>query len=288
MTTTLSSLAAAAIVTFAVAAWAGAGETGGKTLDEARLSVERASLARDTKLDILAKADRAVKAGVPSEDAAIIITRGLKQGADGKSISGFLETAATVKERGLPVRPVLDRIEQGLSKGVPAGRISSAAQGLAEKLASARPIVDDLMLSGVKPVPGRGHDDAIETVARALEKTIPEDAIMRTGGKVKEQKGSITLFAKAVDTMTTFAANGMTADRASRLVQAALDKGYSEKDMGKMEETMFSDLKRGRSMDEAAEGMENRMNRNDMHEGIGRIGGEQMRGPSAGMGGPGR
>jgi hypothetical protein len=186
------------------------------------------------------------------------------------------------------MRPVLDRIEQGLSKGVPAERISSAAQGLAEKLATARPIVNDLVRSGIKPVPGRGHDDTIETVARALEKSIPEDAIMRTGEKVKEQKGSITLFAKAVDTMTTFTASGMTTDRASRLVHAALDKGYSEKDMEKMEKTLFDDLKKGRSMDEAATGMESRMNRDDLHEGRGRIGGEQMRGPGSGMGGPRR
>jgi hypothetical protein len=288
MTTTLASLAAAAVVTFAVAAWAGETETGGKTLDEARLAVEKSSLTKDTKREILTKADRAVKAGVPSEDAAIIIDRGLKHGADGKSIAGFLETAATVKERDLPMRPVLDRIEQGLSKGVPAERILSAAQGLAEKLATARPIVNDLVRSGVQPVPGRGHDDAIETVARALEKSFPENAIMRTGEKVKEQKGSISLFAKAVDTMTTFAASGMATDRASRLVQAALDKGYSERDMEKMEKTLFDDLKKGRSMNEVAEGLENRMNRDNMHEGRGRIGGEQMRGPGAGIGGPRR
>ena len=288
MTTTLSSLAAAAVVTFAVAAWAAAGETGGKTLDEARLAVEKSSLTKDTKREILTKADRAVKAGVPSEDAVIIIDRGLKHGADGKSIAGFLETAATVKERDLPMRPVLNRIEQGLSKGVPAERILSAARGLAEKLATARPIVNDLVRSGVQPVPGGGHDDAIETVARALEKSIPGNAIMRTGEKVKEQKGSISLFAKAVDTMATLAASGMATDRASRLVQAALDKGYSERDLEKMEKTLFDDLKKGRSMDEVAEGMENRMNRNDLHEGRGRIGGDQMRGPGAGMGGPRR
>jgi len=111
---------------------------------------------------------------------------------------------------------------------------------------------------------------------------------MRTGEKVKEQKGSISLFAKAVDTMATLAASGMATDRASRLVQAALDKGYSERDLEKMEKTLFDDLKKGRSMDEVAEGMENRMNRNDLHEGRGRIGGDQMRGPGAGMGGPRR
>ena len=157
-----------------------------------------------------------------------------------------------------------------------------------EKLAAARPIVNDLLRSGIKPVPGRGHDDTIETVARALEKSIPEDAVKRTGEKVKEQKGSIALFDKAVDTMTALTANGMTADRASRLVEAALGKGYSERDIEKMQKAMFDDLKQGHTMDEVAAGMENRLNRDDMQEGHGRAGGEMMHGPGAGMGGPRR
>ncbi len=283
----LPSLCVAAII-ITTASWAGAGETGGKTLDEARLAVEKSSLTKDMKLDILRKADRAVKAGIPSDDVAIIINRGLKQGADSKSISGFLETATRVKEQNLPARLVLDRIEQGLAKGVPTGRISGVAQRLAENLASARPIVDTVIRDGTKPAHPSGREEAIETVARALEKSIPEDAVMRTGTKVREQKGSLSLFDKAIDTMTYFVGNGMPVEKASRLLHTATERGYSEKDMEKMEKNMFDDLKKGRSMDDVAAGMENRMNRDDMREGHGRIGGEQMRGPGAGMGGPRR
>ncbi len=276
---------AAAVI--ATASWAGA-EAGGKSLDEARRIVEMSSLTREAKLDILTKADRAVKAGIPPEDGAIIITRGLRQRTDGKSIAGFLETATRVKERSLPVRLVLDRIEQGLSKGVPAGRISGVAQRLAENLASSRPIVDTVIRDGSKPARPGGRDDAIETVARALEKSIPEGAVLRTGTKVRAQNGSLSLFDKAVDTMTYFVGNGMPVEKASRLVHMAVERGYSEKDLEKMEKTMFDDLKKGRSMDDMAAGMENRMNREEMHEGRGRTGGEQMRGPGAGMGGPRR
>jgi hypothetical protein len=283
----LPRLCVAAII-ITTASWAGAGETGGKTLDEARLGVERSSLTKEAKREILTKADRAVKAGIPPEDATIIITRGLRQGADSKIIAGFLETTTRVKEQNLPVRLVLDRIEQGLSKGVPAGRISGVVQRLAESLASALTIVDTVIRDGTKPARPGGREEAIETVARALEKSIPEDTVMRTGTKVREQKGSLSLFDKATDTMTYFVGNGMPVGKASQLVHTAMDRGYSEKDMEKMEKNMFDDLKKGRSMDDVAAGMENRMNRDDMREERGRTGGEQMRGPGAGMGGPRR
>ena len=149
-----ASLAVTCVMLLAAALSAGAQEAGWKQLDEARLSVDKSSLTREAKLDILTKADRAVNAGIPPEDVAVIIARGLKEGVESAKISGFLETAARVKEQNLPARLVLDRIEQGLSKGVPAERIAAVVQGLAGKLAAARPIVNTLVEAQRKAIIG--------------------------------------------------------------------------------------------------------------------------------------
>ena len=149
-------------------------EDGGPAhLEQARSAVERSGLPRESKTGILTKADRAVAAGIPAEDVSIIITRGLEQGVAGKHVEGFLETATRTKEQNLPVRPVLDRMEQGLAKGVPPGKIAGVTQRLSDNLAAARPMVSKLETAGIRATGAKGSDDAVETVARALERSIP-------------------------------------------------------------------------------------------------------------------
>ena len=282
---TLALFAMAGALVLTAAPRARADELGPKHLSEARLSVEQSSLSKEAKAALLAKADRAVAAGIPAEDVSVIITRGLKQGVPSPHIEGFLETATRVKEQKLPVRLVLDRIEQGLAKGVPAERIAGVTQRLSGNLATARPMVEKIESRGVKPASGGNSNEAIETVARALEKSIPADGIMRTGDKVRDQKGSISLFNRAVNTMTTFAGNGMRADQSSRLVHSAIERGYSERGFETMERYMFDELRKNHPMNDIVSSMESHMKRGEMLEWRDRSGEGSMGGSGSGMGG---
>ncbi len=256
----LASLLVAAAALFAGAPPAAADSS---RLDEAKIAVDRSPLPKDVKAGVLSRADQAVAAGIPSEDVAIIVTRGLEQRADGRQIEGFLDTATRAKAQGLPVRHILDCTEQGLSKGVPAEKIGAVMQRFSGQLAVARPIVSSLESQGVKAPHARASEDAIETVARALDRSIPQDAIVKTGEKVREQKGSLGLFNRSVDTMTTFAGNGMPAGQAAKLVHAAVDRGYSEGDLGAMERYMAGELRKNRSMSDIVSGMQSRMERGE-------------------------
>jgi hypothetical protein len=278
-------LAWAVVLIFA--AGGGAAESGSQPMNEALLNLDQAPLSQEAKLEVRSLADRAVKAGIPADDVAVIISRSLRRGADGGQIAGFLKTAVMVKERHLPASLILDRTEQGLSKGVPVGRIGTVVQGLAEKLSRAQPIVSSLRQAGLKPGRNTGEDDAIETVARAMEKSIPEAVILKTGDRVMGREGSLARFDTAVDTMTFLAGNGMPVEKASRLVGSALDAGHPEKEMEKMEKTVIEGLQKGRSMNDMSTDMESHMEREDMRD-RGRPDNESMRGPGAGMGGPRR
>ncbi len=264
-------------------------EGGSKHFEDARVAVEKSQLSKEAKAGILAKADRAVAAGIPAEDVSVIITRGLNQGVESRHIEGFLQTATRAKEQNLPVRLVLDRTEQGLAKGVPAEKIAEVTQRLSEHLAAARPIVNKFESGGVRATHAKGSDDAVETVARALEKSIPQDAVVKTGEKVKDRKGSIGLFNRAVDTMATFAGSGMTAEQAAKMVHTAVDKGYSERDLEAMERYMVDGLRKNRPMSDVISGMNSRMERGDMTRDTrmqDRPGGGSMHEPgSGGMGG---
>ncbi len=275
---------AGAVLTPVLYVWAE--EAGSKHLEEARVTVEKSSLSKEAKAGMLTKADQAVAAGIPAEDVSIIITRGLNQGVQSRHIEGFLETATRAKEQNLPVRLILDRTEQGLAKGASAEKITGVTERLSEHLSDAKPIVNKFESGGVRPTGAKAPDDAVETVARALEKSIPQYAVMKTGEKVKDRKGSIGLFNRAVDTMTTFAGSGMTAEQAAKMVHTAVDKGYSERDLEAMERYMVNELRKNRPMSDVISGMNAQMEHGTMMRGMERQGGGMMGNPgSGGMGG---
>ncbi len=259
-------------------------------IDDARTAVDRSSLPQEAKTAILSRADRAVAAGIPSEDVAIIITRGLDQRVDGRHIEGFLDTATKAKEQGLPVRLILDRTEQGLTKGVPPERIEAVTEKLSGHLAAARPLVNRLEAQGVKATHARTSDDAVETVARAMERSIPRDAVIKTGEQVKARNGSLGLFNTAVDTMTTFVGSGMSAGDSAKMVQKAVEKGYSEQHLEAMQRYLAGELRKDRPMKDIVSGMDSRMERGEMSRDMMQegAGGGSMMGPgSGGMGGMG-
>jgi hypothetical protein len=236
--------------------------------DQIRSAVERSSLSQAEKAEVLDEAGRAIRSGIPADDVAIIVTRAQDRKAGADTTKTLLKTVVETGEKGLPIGPVLNRIEQGLSKGISPEKISVSSRRLAEKLSAAQPIVNDLVRGGVAEGSGRDREYAVETVARALERSIPEDAITRAGRQVKDRKGSVVLFDKAVHTMTNLIENGMPADSASRLVNSAVGRGFSEKDLTKMEREVVEGLGKGKGMDDVIRSTESEIKRDGKGESL--------------------
>ncbi len=260
-------------------------------LDNIRNVLEASTLSRTEQAEVNARATAAMNAGVPGEDVEIIVARAVGRGADAGAIKRFLDTGMSAKKEGLPVRPVLDRIEQGLSKGVPTERIVSASKRLAEKIATAQPLVDTLIRGGMTPRRGNEREAAIESAARGLEKSMDAHDIAAMGAAVRNNRGSLLLFSSAMDTATYFAASGMSPKTASRLVREAVQKGSTEHDLGAMVRRMDEEMKHGTSAEDVAVKMERGnmqgergMERQDMRQ---EMKTDREKGSGSGMGGHG-
>ena len=264
--------------------------------DRHAVAIDRAlrtsSLSRTEQAEVQARAASAIGAGVPAEDVEVIVSRATARGMDAGTINRFLDLGASAKKEGLPAGPVLDRIEQGLSKGVPAERIHAATERLEQKLAEARPVVDGFIKSGMRSRGIAERDAAITSAARALEKNMTRTDIESIGSAVQGKKGSLALFAGAVETAAYFTGSGMSPKSASHLVGNAVVKGYSSRDLDSLVKRMDSEMKRGAKADDIAakmerEGMqgEREMERQEMQQEM--KGGHGTGGGSSGMGGMG-
>ena len=261
-------------------------------LDNISRALEASTLPRAEQAEVKAGAAAAIRAGVPAEDVEIVVSRSLGRGADAGTINRFLTTSVSVKKEGLPVGPVLDRIEQGLSKGVPTKRVADASERFAEKLGAARTLVETLIQGGMAPWRGTERDEAMVSGARALDKSIPEEAINGIGAAVRGRRGSWPLFTRAMDTASYFAARGMSVQTASHLVRNAVEKGYSEKDLDAMVRSLDAEIKKGTRVEDVAA----KMAREDMRDARGIVREDirqdmktdHSRGAGSGVGGRGR
>ncbi len=257
------------------------------------------ALSKTEQAEVRAGAASAVSAGVPADDVEVIVSRAAGRGMDARTINRFLDLGASAKREGLPAGPLLDRIEQGLSKGVPAERIQVASERLSQKLAEARPVVDGLIRGGMKPGKNEDRNAAIASSARALEKNMTSRDIENMGAAARGKNGSLGLFAGAVDTAAYFSGTGMSSRTASNLVTNAVQKGYSARDLDSLVKRVDSEMRRGSKPEDIAarmehEGMQGEREKErqemqqDMKGGHGSGGGPSGMGGMGGMGGRGR
>lgn len=243
-------LAAAVVISaLALAAPADAFAAAGSA-DSGLRALERSALTGEEKQALSEQVRAAHQAGVPADDLEIIVSRGLARNVDAAGLGRLLETSAGVARDGLPVRPVLDRIEQGLSKGVPPERIDAAARRLADGLGKARPLVEGLLRNGLPAGSAGARDAALETVARAHEQSLPSGMMQALGERVRAQGQPLDRFERAVRTLSFLAGNGMPADAAERMVRACIDRNLTERGYAQLERKVGDMIRQGRGMDD--------------------------------------
>jgi len=221
---------------------------------------------------------QALKAGVPAADLKIIVSRSRERGMAGPAVRELIGTAARAAREDLPLQPVLDRMEQGLAKGVPAERITAATRQLVEYLAIAGPLVDRLAGEGLRPRSPQERAYAAETVARALESSIPGDVIGETGKAAVGLRLTLSQLDRAVRSMTFFVRSGLPVDSAERIIREAMQQGFREKEFSRLERSVGDMFRKGWSIDEIVHDAEQDIGRGTSREGS-RSGGAQERGP---------
>lgn len=272
------SMALALMTAAAGQAQAAPGGPGG--LLDIQRSVETSSLSGEQKAALTQAAREAVEAGVPHEDVAIIVTGGLSRGADVQTLTRFLAVARDVQAQGLPVRPVLNKIEQGTAKGVPPERIIEVVGRVRANLVTAAGMVNEVAAQGLAVSVPEEKKGAVEALAGALERGVPAGDIVELGQKAAEVKISLSQFGRAVDTLANLKEMGMPRDLALKAARKAVILNYSERGMARMERDLLTMRKSGMSWEDSFREMGAGMER-----GRGGTGGGSGSGMGGGFGG---
>ena len=219
-------------------------------------AVEQSGVSREDREALLQEADRALKAGVPAADLEIIVRRAKDRGLPPHQVRELIRTVSQAGEQGLIVRPVLDRIQQGLAKGAPAELIVAAARRLTENLAAAGPLVDGLVRSGLRAASPADRAYAVETVARALEGSVSAQMIRAVGEIALQHELTVSHFDRVVRSLTLLVAAGVPTDSAGRIMRETIEHRFTDRDYSRLEQRVAELLGHGRTPEEIVTTME--------------------------------
>lgn len=222
-------------------------------------AMEQSGVSRQDREALLQEADRALKAGVPAADLEIIVRRARERGLTPAQVRELIGTATQAGEQGLNVRPLLARIQQGLAKGVPAERIVMASRQLIAHLAAAEPLVKGLEARGLRVSSPDDRAYAIETVARALERSVPSAVIADVGEAAVQHGASLAQFDRAVRSLALITGAGIPADRAGELAREAIKHRFTDRDHARLERRISELAGQGRAIEEIAGAVERDM-----------------------------
>jgi len=144
-------------------------------------------------VDLAAMTAQARAAGVPAVELDDLLARGRASGLSEDQLGRFVGTLTGLSQDGLPLKPMFDRMRQGLVKKAPPERIDFAVGKLDRRLRESGQLVDAAFpdVRTGRPTAGTTTDNAqpsafearrrlIDQAAFALDQGVPADALATT------------------------------------------------------------------------------------------------------------
>ena len=129
-------------------------------------------------VDISAMTTRARAAGVPTVELDDLLTRGRASGLSEDQLGRFVGTLTGLAQDGLPLKPMFDRMRQGLVKKAPPERIDFAVTKLDRRLRESGQLVDAAFpdIRAGRSAVGTTTDNPLPTAFEARRRLIDQAA----------------------------------------------------------------------------------------------------------------
>lgn len=196
---------------------------------------------------LLKEAEKAIQSGVSLEDTEKIIQESLKIKGNAYTIISLLSLLSDVKKDNLPTSPLINKIEEGLAKGISPAKIIVSIREKSENLYFAKYLVEQSFLEETDI---RGKSEAIEILASSFASNITEDMITDIFTEAIHNKKDIEDIAGAITALSNLL-NLEISDTSARVIaKDLLNEGYSSKDMAILTNVITFAKKNGLSVSE--------------------------------------
>jgi hypothetical protein len=196
---------------------------------------------------LLIEAEKAIQSGVSLEDTKKIIQESLKIKGNAYTIISLLSLLGDVEKDNLPTSPLINKIEEGLAKGVPPAKIMVSIREKSENLYFAKYLVEQSFLEETDI---REKSEAIEILASSFASNITEDMITDIFTEAIHNKKDIEDIAGAITALSNLLDLEISDTSARVIAKDLLNEGYNSKDMAILTNVITFAKKNGLSVSE--------------------------------------
>jgi hypothetical protein len=123
------------------------------------------------------------------QDRTEIVRLGTAQGRAESEINPLLEQVNKAGERGLPTESLLNKVKEGLAKGIEPKRIDPVLQQMTSRLESAHEVLEEAKSRGVAE---GNRQRALETMAEALARGVTKDEVRELSRLSQDSRHTVT------------------------------------------------------------------------------------------------
>lgn len=191
--------------------------------------------------------ERAQKLGIEESQLQEIRNRAQQQGLNNQEIAQLIEPAVSLADQNLPSEAVFSKALEGLSKGVPANRITPVLQNIRSATREAAPVVESWMargevqdmIAGKEGIPRpEFRNEMIKSVSRGFMENIPSEVMNKLLDDVADPsilaKTDPQSIAAAVRIFPDLPAASENPGRARSFLVRSLKSGFVSSDLQKL------------------------------------------------------
>lgn len=200
------------------------------------------------------------------------------QGRSAEEVKPLVDLATKAGERGLPPGPLVNKIKEGLAKGIDPKRIEPVLREMAGRLATAQETLKELSGRGLVDAGSGGRQRAVEVLAEALARGASPDEVRQIGRLAQEGKPRLTpdALASGAKSLAVMKEGGVPAREGLSLVADALRQGFRPSELADLSREL---KRRGREGRLPLQAVQDAVKRGDRPDHIFR---EDRRGPGGG------
>jgi hypothetical protein len=175
-------------------------------------------------------ADKATGDGVPAQLLADVARVSLDNGVTASGLASFFDLLASSARDGIPTGPLVEKVMEGLAKGVDEKRITRALRSVSGRLAAAGTLVEPLSLEGEE------REWLILSTADAMAAGMSKRSLAKVFEALVRRDGDSSLPpGKVVDMVKVGSGYGVDQDKLVSYTQTLIrNKSSDEKDIQRM------------------------------------------------------
>jgi len=211
----------------------------GKAGDAIEQMMRQSAYTAQHRAMLMARVREALESGMSPDDVAALMRKGIAGPTDARTLDRYLALCIEAEQQGLPAQPVLNKILQGMAKGVPSERIITVAAKVKRTMEAAAGIVESAEQRGLQGSTSGKRKKAIETVSFALETGLPAEELTALSQKAVDKELPLARFTRVVESMVNLKAAGMPTDLVVRTARQFIILRYSEAGIARTEQELM-------------------------------------------------